>query len=457
MDVFSTTEQIMMTTTTEKISDFFWNHSSTVDYSLNPIVTFCPETSSNCVIDHTKQCVGDPLYCNLTKEEYLELLYDYITPTVPEWILIFSHLVVFLMGLIGNALVCLAVWSNHSMRTVTNIFIVNLAVADFFVILFCLPPTVIWDVTETWFLSETMCKVVIYFQTVSVTVSILTLTFISIDRWYAIVFPLRYKPQPGRAIIYIVIIWAIGFLFDLPEFVELHVVKKQLRFDIELFAQCVTSWNAEEEKRFTIIKVIFLFTLPLFLMTIAYCQIVRVLWRSDTIPGHNHLKTQKVASYRSKGKNSTGQGESNSTTLNQLRARRKASKMLVAVVIMFAACYFPVHALNVIRYTYTDLNQSEIVSVLSLLSHWLCYANSAINPLIYNFMSGKFRREFRNVLERGHCLTLKHNQRHNQWQSQYRSRYANDDHEQSFIHSTTHMIHVTPSLKRNYGCTVSKK
>lgn len=50
------------------------------------------------------------------------------------------------------------------MRTVTNIFIVNLAVADFFVILLCLPPTVVWDVTETWFLGETLCKVVIYFQ-----------------------------------------------------------------------------------------------------------------------------------------------------------------------------------------------------------------------------------------------------------------------------------------------------
>lgn len=50
------------------------------------------------------------------------------------------------------------------MRTVTNIFIVNLAVADFFVILLCLPPTVVWDVTETWFLGEVLCKVVIYFQ-----------------------------------------------------------------------------------------------------------------------------------------------------------------------------------------------------------------------------------------------------------------------------------------------------
>lgn len=52
------------------------------------------------------------------------------------------------------------------MRTVTNIFIVNLAVADFFVILLCLPPTVVWDVTETWFLGELACKVVIYFQVI---------------------------------------------------------------------------------------------------------------------------------------------------------------------------------------------------------------------------------------------------------------------------------------------------
>jgi len=50
------------------------------------------------------------------------------------------------------------------MRTVTNYFIVNLAVADFLVILICLPPTVVWDVTETWFMGTIACKMVLYFQ-----------------------------------------------------------------------------------------------------------------------------------------------------------------------------------------------------------------------------------------------------------------------------------------------------
>ncbi|KAF8797277.1 Orexin receptor type 2 like protein [Argiope bruennichi] len=43
----------------------------------------------------------------------------------------------------------------------------------------------------------------------------------------------------------------------------------------------------------------------------------------------------------------------------------------------------------------TGLPQTQLTTVVSLISHWLCYANSAVNPIIYNFMNGKFRREFR--------------------------------------------------------------
>lgn len=106
-------------------------------------------------------CTND--YC-IPDEDYVEMIENHVLPNHYEYVLIAMHMMVFVVGLVGNALVCVAVYSNPTMRTVTNYFIVNLAVADFMVILFCLPPTVIWDVTETWFMGLALCKVVLYFQ-----------------------------------------------------------------------------------------------------------------------------------------------------------------------------------------------------------------------------------------------------------------------------------------------------
>lgn len=93
-----------------------------------------------------------------------EDILEYIYPKTWTWALIFFHCIVFAVGLVGNCLVCVAVYRNRTMRTVTNYFIVNLAVADFLVILFCLPPSVVWDVTSTWWFGTVMCKTVLYLQ-----------------------------------------------------------------------------------------------------------------------------------------------------------------------------------------------------------------------------------------------------------------------------------------------------
>ncbi|XP_011639561.1 orexin receptor type 2-like [Pogonomyrmex barbatus] len=334
-------------------------------------------------------CTND--YC-IPDEDYIGLMVQHIFPEFSDWVLIAMHSVVFVVGLIGNALVCMAVYRNHSMRTVTNYFIVNLAVADLLVLLICLPPSVLWDVTETWFLGLKLCKAVPYLQTVSVSISVLTLTFISIDRWYAICFPLRFKSTTARAKTAIIIIWLVSLLFDIPELLVLHTVPSNSRVQTILFTQCIWSWSQESQTTFTIVKLIFLYTMPLLLMSVAYWQIVRVLWRSD-IPGHN-LSTRICHSTEiplSGGGNPEG----------QLRSRRKAAKMLVAVVITFAICFFPVHLLSILRCTMT-LPSNQWTIAISLIAHWLCYFNSAVNPVIYNFMSGKFRKEFKRTFRCSH-------------------------------------------------------
>ncbi|XP_058792094.1 orexin/Hypocretin receptor type 1-like [Phymastichus coffea] len=340
------------------------------------------EPDGNCTNPNNKPCVSD--------EDYLDMMYDYIVPESYEWLLIGMHIFVFVIGLVGNALVCLAVYRNHSMRTVTNYFIVNLALADLLVIIVCLPPTILWDITETWFLGVIPCKIVLYLQTVSVTVSVLTLTFISIDRWYAICYPLRFKSTTGRAKTAIFIIWAVALTFDIPDLIVMTTRRDTAAYYASvtvLFTQCSPSWSIHSQRTFTILKFILLYTAPLTFMSFAYCQIIRVLWRND-IPGHHNLSTRIINANDLSSQTSVGNPE------GQLKSRRKAAKMLVAVVLMFAICCFPVHFFLILREN-MNIKVTKFNTAMSCLIHWLLYANSAINPLIYNFMSGKFRTEFK--------------------------------------------------------------
>jgi len=147
------------TTLTSNISTLVSTLSST-EPDVNEFSEYTP-SSSLASDTESNNCTND--YC-MPEDDYILMMENHIFPTTYEWVMIALHAVVFVVGLVGNALVCVAVYRNHSMRTVTNYFIVNLAVADFMVIFFCLPPTVVWDVTETWFLGTALCKIVVYFQ-----------------------------------------------------------------------------------------------------------------------------------------------------------------------------------------------------------------------------------------------------------------------------------------------------
>lgn len=93
-----------------------------------------------------------------------QLTKNRIHPQSYEWPLIIAYCIIFLLALLGNILVCIAVLRNEHMRTVTNYYIVNLAAADILVSLICLPATVTVDVSESWFFGNPMCTFIPYFQ-----------------------------------------------------------------------------------------------------------------------------------------------------------------------------------------------------------------------------------------------------------------------------------------------------
>lgn len=139
------------------------NVSKMENFTLN----VCNEKLSNNSYNSTsseiymEECLGLTCVPVVECTRYIE---EHVTPGVIEWIIISIYSVIFLIGLIGNGLVCFVVIRVSHMRTIVNIFIVNLAVADFLVLLICMPPSVLADTTESWYLGDLMCKLVPFLQ-----------------------------------------------------------------------------------------------------------------------------------------------------------------------------------------------------------------------------------------------------------------------------------------------------
>ncbi|XP_059168360.1 orexin/Hypocretin receptor type 1-like [Physella acuta] len=312
---------------------------------------------------------------------------EFIFPTPLEWLLISMHLMLFSIGVVGNFLVCFVVLRSKHMQTVTNLFIVNLAGADAVVLVLCSPPTVLQEVTETWYLGETMCKVVIFFQNTVVGVSVLTLSAIAVERYFAICRPLKSRITLRKVTITILIIWIVSATLASPN-LNNRVVDY---FSDPALSGYLTSCDTNLEVDLRIIYnwfiIITLYIVPMIIIAIFYLIISHHLWHVR-VPGtavrtSNHESNQ---GYRTHAE-------------VQLASRKKVAKMLIAIVLLFAACYFPINLIFILRQAgvLEAYNESSILPVVFMCAHLLCYINSAFNPLIYNFMSVKFKKEFRNV------------------------------------------------------------
>ncbi|KAK3100255.1 hypothetical protein FSP39_016981 [Pinctada imbricata] len=77
---------------------------------------------------------------------------------------IFIYTIIFVFALIGNVLVIVTLVQNKRMRTVTNVFLMNLAVSDLLLALFCMPFSVIPMLMKNFIFGAPVCFMVRYLQ-----------------------------------------------------------------------------------------------------------------------------------------------------------------------------------------------------------------------------------------------------------------------------------------------------
>ncbi|XP_041988935.1 tachykinin-like peptides receptor 86C isoform X2 [Aricia agestis] len=292
-----------------------------------------------------------------------------------SWFIVFATMLT--LAIIGNTLVIWIVLAHRRMRTVTNCFLVNLAVADLLMATLNGVPNFVFLVTANWPFGAITCTASNFTANLTVSAGVFTLVAITVDRYVAIVRPLQHRLSRRIARAALLTVWVASASLALPSLLYSDTLsKKYINGERKI---CFIKWpdggypTSKADYCYNLVFLAVTYVAPMSVMVWAYARMSAVL-RGRTIGECTHHQTQVI------------------------RAKRKVVRMFVLVVVVFALCWLPYHAYFVLVYHHPDMTTSPLAQHVYLSFYWLAMANSMFNPLIYYWMSNKFRIYFRVVL-----------------------------------------------------------
>ena len=293
----------------------------------------------------------------------------------------FAFCLILVVSLVGNSFIGMVVYKTQTLRKPINYFIVNMAISDLLLPIFWLPRKLTDLYVDSWLISgplgQALCKLLPFLGGISTAVSTQSLILIAVDRFGAVVFPLRSPFISSKlCLFFILATWIIAMAFSSPPLFAFKLVESA---DGKLV--CAMLWNeafgefSSPVNYLLAFYVVFLYV-PIAVLIILYPVIVIKL-KLQKIPGEQSVNAEQQRAKRN----------------------RNVLKMAIAIVVGFVLCWVPWSIFHLPVSFAGDDWPCGIFLYLSI-TRFLSYSNCAINPCICFLFSANYRQGLKRVLKR---------------------------------------------------------
>ncbi|XP_033944254.1 prokineticin receptor 1a [Pseudochaenichthys georgianus] len=266
---------------------------------------------------------------------------------------------------VGNCLFIASLARYKQLRNLTNLLIANLAVSDVLVATVCCPFLLDYYVVKqlSWDHGLLLCAATNYLRTVSLYVSTNALLAIAVDRYMAILYPLRPRMKHQTAYCVILTVWIVPIFISIPSALMFSETKYPHKEGRSHKTFCAQIWPVDQQiyyRSYFLLIFALEFMVPVTVMAVCYIQISRELWFKD-VPGFQTQQIQK-----------------------RLQSRRRTVVVLILVLVTYVLCWAPYYGYALLRDFYPTLISRDRNSlVVFYIIECLAMSNGVINTLCF--------------------------------------------------------------------------
>jgi len=305
-----------------------------------------------------------------------------LNPTAQKIGETFAYCLIFVVSLVGNSFIVIIVYKTQTMRKPINYFITNMAVSDLLFPIFLIPRNLTGLYVDYQSLiggplGQALCKLVPFLVDVSCTVSIQCLVLIAVDRFGAVVFPLRSPLISSKLCpFFILATWIVALAVLSPYLFAFQIVE-----DADGDVSCTMQWSEAFGESSSGVNyllsahVVFAY-IPTALLIILYSIIVI------------KLKTQKIPGE-----------QTNNAEEQRAKRNRNVLKMAIAIVVGFLLCWIPLSITTLLLMFERDRWYNCDIRLFSEIFRFITISNCAINPCICLIFSGNYRQGLKRLLK----------------------------------------------------------